>query len=353
MQVYHIFLLLATIYFILSIVNGTKVLYTFFEVRIVQQNGKSARRHFSLIGASLLLFMVMAVLLQSLCSAAASMLFPALMQNPWVYFSVYYLPYYLLAVPYAVVLLRLNTFGVPPKNKMRFGELISFLPICFTLSYIGNWMGNILNTVISFFKGSMPENALEGLLEGTTPLVTLVFVVILAPIFEELVFRKLLIDALYPYGEKVCIVLSALLFGVFHGNFYQFFYAALVGALFAFVYCRTGKVIYSIILHALFNLLGGLVTSTIISLLDAAALAEGDTIRLLVENPIGTIVYFLYGFWMFGLAILGFILLIRKMKKTRLMDGEVKLARPLLTAVFNVGILLFLFACGLMFLLSI
>lgn len=280
------------------------------------------------------------------------MLLGTLMENPWVYYAVYYLPYYLLAVPYAVVLLRLNTFGVPPKNKMRFGEFISFLPICFALSYIGNWLGNIFNAVIFFFRGSAPENVLEGLFEGSSPWVTLVFVVILAPIFEELVFRKLLIDAVYPYGEKVCIVLSALLFGAFHGNFHQFFYAALVGALFGFIYCRTGKLLYTVLLHILFNLFGGLVTSEVISLLDAAALAEGDIIRLFLENPLGTVVYILFGFWMFGLSVLGFVLLIGKMKKTRLMDGQVKLASPLVTAVFNVGMILFLVACGLMFLLS-
>ncbi len=318
----------------------------------MKESTKAARRQFSRVGAVLFIFLVLTLVLQTLCAAVVARLYPEFAQNPWLYFSVNYLPYYLLAVPYTFLLMRLNTVGVPPKQKMGFWELMSFLPICVAMSYVGNMVGNVLNTVISVFQGKMPENALEGLLQNSNVVVTFVFVVLLAPIFEELVFRKLLIDAVYPYGEKVCIALSALLFGAFHGNFYQFFYAALVGALLGFVYCRTGKVLYTIILHASFNFLGGLVSGEVISLLDAAALAEGDLLSLLTENPIGTLLYLGYSMLMFGLSVLGVILLIIKKRKTRLLAGAVQLRRPILTAVTSLGMILFLAVCGLLFIVS-
>ena len=46
--------------------------------------------------------------------------------------------------------------------------------------------------------------------------------VIIAPVMEELVFRKYLVDRLVPYGQKTAVVLSGLFFGLFHGNFISF-----------------------------------------------------------------------------------------------------------------------------------
>ena len=58
------------------------------------------------------------------------------------------------------------------------------------------------------------------------PWFTFTFSVVLAPVMEELIFRKVLIDRTIVYGDKAAVVLSGLLFGVFHGNFHQFFYAS-------------------------------------------------------------------------------------------------------------------------------
>ena len=71
-----------------------------------------------------------------------------------------------------------------------------------------------------------------------------------------ILFRKFLIDKTIKYGAKVSIILSAVLFALFHGNLNQFFYAFLIGGFFAYVYIKTGKITYSIILHAVVNLMG-------------------------------------------------------------------------------------------------
>ena len=75
-----------------------------------------------------------------------------------------------------------------------------------------------------------------------------------------------MIDRTIRHGEFISCAMSGIMFGLWHGNFQQFFYAFFVGVLFAFVYIRTGNIIYTMILHASMNL----VTSTI-------------TIELLVE----------------------------------------------------------------------
>ena len=69
---------------------------------------------------------------------------------------------------------------------------------------------------------------------------------VLAPVFEELVFRKVLVDHVLPFGEWPAILFSGITFGLFHGNLTQFFYAALLGMVLAYVYIRTGNILYSI-----------------------------------------------------------------------------------------------------------
>ena len=82
---------------------------------------------------------------------------------------------------------------------------------------------------------------------------------ILPAIFEELLFRKFLIDRTIRHGEFISCAMSGIMFGLWHGNFQQFFFAFFIGVLFAFVYIRTGNIIYTMIMHASMNL----VTSTI------------------------------------------------------------------------------------------
>ena len=57
-----------------------------------------------------------------------------------------------------------------------------------------------------------------------------------APVVEEFIFRKFLIDRVYRYGEWVAILTSGLMFGLFHENLAQFFFATLIGCFFAFFY---------------------------------------------------------------------------------------------------------------------
>ena len=53
------------------------------------------------------------------------------------------------------------------------------------------------------------------------------------------------------------------MFGIIHGNLYQFFYAFGLGALMGYVYCTYGKIIYPIIIHVVINTIGSIVPITV------------------------------------------------------------------------------------------
>lgn len=81
-------------------------------------------------------------------------------------------------------------------------------------------------------------------------------VCILAPIFEEILFRGILLRGLLQYGVSpiIAIALSSFLFGFAHLNPWQFLGAGFLGAIFGFVYYRTKSLWLVMFLHALNNI---------------------------------------------------------------------------------------------------
>jgi len=63
----------------------------------------------------------------------------------------------------------------------------------------------------------------------------IVYTCIMAPIFEEFIYRGAVLRSLEKYGRKFAILVSAILFGLMHGNFYQIFMAAGVGIILGYL----------------------------------------------------------------------------------------------------------------------
>lgn len=147
-------------------------------------------------------------------------------------------------------IMRLVLFKGTPieKRNLPFGRFLLIALMCF-----GVWgVGAVLGNLPSFF-GAETESIFSVETLGKSILPYLLYAVIGAPIFEELTFRKALLDGLHDFHEGYAAVISALLFGIMHGNHMQFFLAFFIGLIFAMVYQRTGRVIYSMILHAMIN----------------------------------------------------------------------------------------------------
>lgn len=142
------------------------------------------------------------------------------------------------------------------KRRLGFGKFILCLLIMYGLIGIGVIFGMILHYALTLpFSDNPLDSGLLDLMLGSNPFIRILVVGILAPIFEELIFRKVLIDHVAPKGELVAILASGLMFGLFHGNFQQGFFTAFVGCLFAYIYLKTGRVIYTIALHMILNCL--------------------------------------------------------------------------------------------------
>ena len=105
------------------------------------------------------------------------------------------------------------------------------------------------------FDGSFME-VLEQNAVDTDSLTMWLYVCLAAPIAEELLFRGLLLRSLEPYGKKFALLVSSVLFGLFHANPVQTPYAFLVGLLLGYAALQY-HVVWAIVLHILNNLLLG------------------------------------------------------------------------------------------------
>ncbi len=180
---------------------------------------------------------------------------------------------------------------------------------------------------------------------------------ILAPILEELVFRKLLIDRAVVFGDRTAILLSALFFGLAHGNFYQLFYAFALGCLFGYVYIRTGKIGYTISFHMTINFLGGFVSSFLLEKLEYSTWINGDSsemIYALYTHAGALIGLLLFGVLIIVLFIAGLVRFIMSVRHVKLYPGEYEMpAGKTAKAVFgNAGMILFLITAAVIFIIE-
>jgi membrane protease YdiL (CAAX protease family) len=152
---------------------------------------------------------------------------------------------------------------LPVSQRTRFEKasaktLLAGFLVCISALYIGNLMGLALMKVVSVLQGRPMVNPVEEILNGLSGWAIFLVMVVMAPVFEEILFRKVLIDRVRVYGDKAAIVVSGFIFGLSHGNFYQFFYAFLIGIVLAYIYIRTGKLRYTILFHMTINFIGSI-----------------------------------------------------------------------------------------------
>ena len=97
----------------------------------------------------------------------------------------------------------------PEQHELSFGQMLMILVMGFGLWGVGAVLGNLP----SFFGIEMISDYTEGASDAAL-LVYILYAIIGAPILEELVFRKTLLDRTHGYGQVVAVFVTALLFGL-------------------------------------------------------------------------------------------------------------------------------------------
>ncbi len=146
----------------------------------------------------------------------------------------------------------------------------------------------------------------EQIYTGQSPILMLTVAVIIAPIAEELVFRGLVQMRIRDYlGPIAGIVISAICFGIYHGNMIQFIYASILGLFLSFGMEKSQTVLVPIVGHMVANFWSMAGLSVVTSFI-------GDNKTYIAVVDIVMVLIFLSGF-----SLMGF-----KGKKKKTQDTE-------------------------------
>ena len=130
--------------------------------------------------------------------------------------------------------------------------------------FMATWgLSAILNQIASsiFPEASQDLTEIFSLMKDGSVVLTLLAVALIGPIFEELTLRGIILSKLRRFfGPVGCIVISAVLFGIFHLNIIQGIYVFPMGLFWGFLAYRFKSVIPAIICHMANNFFGGVLS---------------------------------------------------------------------------------------------
>lgn len=133
------------------------------------------------------------------------------------------------------------------------------------LLFMGGGLALFSNFILSFFADWIHADQYSQnmmlIMNGKALLFLILFVGMIGPLAEEIVFRWLVYLRLKEFmSMKYAVLVSSFLFGIYHGNMAQFIYAWFLGAFFAILTEWTGSVWSAVFLHAGANILALLMT---------------------------------------------------------------------------------------------
>ncbi len=145
-----------------------------------------------------------------------------------------------------------NIFEMCKFNKIKTKNV--FLIIAITAGY-SLALSAISGYVLKYFPSyNQTQNSISGTM---TSVLGIIAVLILAPIFEEILFRGIILSEIRENLRAVpAVIIQAVTFGVYHMNMFQGIYTAILGLILGYACVRTMTILGSIIAHITFNVCG-------------------------------------------------------------------------------------------------
>ncbi len=222
-------------------------------------DSKTYRSTMSKIGLSYFFLMLIYLGASIFFSILFAIIAPNVITSDWFLWVVNFLSLYVVAAPIFIIILNSYIqFNIPSPQKkhIKISQLLIYIVLSAGCAYIFNIVTIVIQTLISNLTGANYIDSMEMLFEGQSLLWIFISTCIVAPIGEELLFRKILHNKMAHLGDKCYIITSGVLFGVFHGNLSQLIYAFVLGMIFAYLYVYTGDIFVPIGIHFVVNAIG-------------------------------------------------------------------------------------------------
>lgn len=214
------------------------------------------------------LMMVMVFVSRGVCTVLMSLLAPGMEDlgatSAYIIQSAMSLVFlYLIPMSFAVWIMKeptRETCGRIYSKPQYFGRALGMFPAFYGLAICVNFIVLFISRFITDPDLNRSFNTVNDLQADNLACALILFVqlVVIAPLFEEFWFRGIVMESLRQYGNGFAIFVSALLFGLTHANFQQFFYAFVIGVCLGYIAVSTKSIITTTVMHAMFNGISGL-----------------------------------------------------------------------------------------------
>ena len=114
-----------------------------------------------------------------------------------------------------------------------------------------------------------------------------VIIALVGPLLEELLFRGIMLTPHIRFGQMFAVVITGILFGLYHVNYVQIISAAIMGVAFGFLAVKTRSIIVPVIVHMINNSLGA-IQYIALSYIDMDKLTEAEELILSGNSEKGT-----------------------------------------------------------------
>lgn len=174
----------------------------------------------------------------------------------------------LISVVLIVIYLILAVFIVKKHEKgIKLGFVKGFI-FCIVMGFAFYGIAGLWFEIVDRFLVAIPfiaKNAeyFSGVyddLESGAYIWSLLSISIIGPIVEEILFRLLIFNSLERITKSpwFAIIVSGVLFGIWHMIFVQSVYTAIMGCIMGLIYYKTRNIFYTIFIHMVNNTIGNL-----------------------------------------------------------------------------------------------
>ena len=204
------------------------------------------------------------------------------------------LPLYLIGLPAAVFLFgKLSSFtDNTEKQDFDSFRLMNYFFVCYSFLFAGGLLSSWLKNFLSKALGKTVSDPASLLIISDVPGWLLILAtVIIAPIGEEFLFRYLPYKKLCGFGILPYMLISSFCFSLFHMNFFQGIYTFPAALVFSYVYAKSGKLRFPIILHMMINLMGSVLAPLFSKSMEASLYF---TSLILLISIVGILEFFVF-----------------------------------------------------------
>lgn len=137
------------------------------------------------------------------------------------------------------------------KKQMSLKSFVKLLCVFLGIQFVVNLGISGIETIFNAF-GYTTCASIETATGQSTTISMFIYISIVGPIIEEVIYRGFIMRKLESHGKVFAIVISSIIFGFMHQNIYQNFFGIFIGFIFSYIAMEYG-IKWSILFHIINN----------------------------------------------------------------------------------------------------